>query len=124
MKVLLLLPLTLTLLITCGTSALAQVDGSYPPPPGSYSKGSYTVLEDGTLIYDGDIAMTCEDLPRLVGDPDLPSARGAFEACTKFGFPPPGPDGVRLPETGGGALPLPILGAKLLAVGLVLRALG
>lgn len=42
MKTLLPLILTLTLLVSFETSAVAQIAIGYPPPPGSYSEVRYT----------------------------------------------------------------------------------
>ena len=122
MKVIPFLTLALALLVPPAMPVAAQDAGNHRPPPGGLSKGPYTVLEDGTLIYEDDIALTCEDLPKLVGEPELPTAKRAFEACARAGFPPPGTGGPTLPQTGGPSLPVP--GVTLPVAGLGLRASG
>ena len=105
MKVVLSLTVTLALLVPSGTLALAQGVEDY-------------VHEDGFLFFEGDMVFTCDDLPRLIGDPELPSARGALQACAGLGSPPSPEDGA-LRDTGGVPLTGPIF-ALALAGGLVL----
>ena len=136
MKVLLSLTVTLALLLAFDSPDAAQVAGSYPPPPGSYSEDWYTVLEDGTLIYDGDLELHCNDLARLKkeeeeqpspspGDPSVRQStlddvyKEQVEVCTKAGSTP-STQGGGLLDTGGVSLVVPGL-ALALAVGLVLK---
>ena len=122
------------LLLAFEASATAQVAGSYPPPPGSYSEGRYTVLEDGTLIYDGDMALRCSDLATSKAEVEKepfptsedPSVREATvddfykegaEVCRKAGVVP-SVGGSVLPDTGGFP-PLVFLTTLTFVIGLV-----
>lgn len=62
--------------------------------------GYYDVLEDGTVLYGGDMSLDCRTVPQRLAE-GLPSTRRVIEACAEAGFPPEGP----LPETGGPPLP-------------------
>lgn len=93
------------------------------------------MLEDGTLIYDGDMGLHCNDLARLKREeeeqpsspPENPSVRQAtiddiykerVEVCAKAGSPPSTQAGM-LPNTGGVSPVVPGM-TMALAVGLVL----
>ena len=122
------------LLLAFEASAAAQVAGSYPPAPGSYFEGRYTVLEDGTLIYDGDMALRCSDLATSKAEVEKepfptsqdPSVRQATlddfykegaEVCKKAGVVR-SVGGSVLPDTGGSP-PLVFLTTLTFVVGLV-----
>ena len=74
------------------------------PSPVAYEEYSYSLLEDGTFIYEGGLVYNCADLPRLVGDPGSSAVRRALGACAELEFLPL--TGVEtLPDTWG-VLPL------------------
>ena len=115
-----LVPLVVMLTLLTSQGTMSQGVEERATSSISYEDYPYSIQEDGTLIYEGDMVYTCDDLPRLIGDPELPTARRALERCTELGFLP-STEGETLPDTGG--FPPPSLVVPVaLASGLVLAA--
>lgn len=113
-----LVPLVVMLSLLTSQGTMAQGVEERAPSSVSYEEFPYSIREDGTLIYEGDMVFTCNDLPRLIGDPELPSARRALEECARLGYSPSTGDKT-LPDTGGISLLVSVVSAAL-AIGLVL----
>ena len=96
----------------------ASTTGDHRSVPESAIDGEYyDVLENGTLLYEGDIGVDCRTLLQRF-DEELFSTQQMVEACTEAGFPPKG----TLSETGGVPL-LPVAVGVLLVAGLLVRAM-